>query len=391
MSESEAKPLSAGVIVTAGGRGTRFGGLKQFRELGGRSVLARSVLAGAAHAEALVVVVPAGEEARTREELSRLPLAAPSKVVTGGETRALSVKAGLDALQPEPALVAIHDGVRPLATADLFERVLRAAAEVGAAIPGLPCADTLKRVAGDRVVETVDRAALRLVQTPQAFRTALLRDAYRKLGERAAGYTDEAGLVEAAGFPVAVVPGEADNVKITEPRDLELASHRVAREGGPAGPRIGFGYDVHPFAAGRRLVLGGVEFEGNGLAGHSDADVVTHAVADAVLGAAGLGDLGRHFPDTDPAFRGADSLSLLRTAVAKARELGLRVQNVDLTVAARRPKIAPRAPEMRAKLAQALDVAPERVNVKATTGEGLGFIGREEGIAVQAVALLGAV
>jgi 2-C-methyl-D-erythritol 4-phosphate cytidylyltransferase / 2-C-methyl-D-erythritol 2,4-cyclodiphosphate synthase len=374
---------SAGLIVTAGGRGTRFGGLKQFETLAGRSVLARAIQAGAGCAVQVVVVVPAGEEARARQELAGLGLSL--SVVAGGETRALSVRAGLAALDASLPLVAIHDGVRPLATRALFERVLAAAAETGAAIPGMPCAETVKRVEGGRVVETVDRSALRLVQTPQAFRTQLLRDAYAKLGDRAAQFTDEAGLVEAAGFPVAVVAGEAENVKITEPRDLEDAARKLEAA---TRPRIGFGYDVHPFAAGRKLILGGVEFPGDGLQGHSDADVVTHAVTDAVLGAAGLGDLGHHFPDTDPTFKGADSLGLLRAAVAKARELGLRVENVDLTIAARRPKIAPAALSMRTKLAEALGVPIERVNVKATTGEGLGFVGREEGIAVQAVALL---
>jgi 2-C-methyl-D-erythritol 4-phosphate cytidylyltransferase/2-C-methyl-D-erythritol 2,4-cyclodiphosphate synthase len=376
-------PTTAGLIVTAGGRGTRFGGLKQFETLAGRSVLARAIQAGAACASQVVVVVPVGEEGRAREELAGLGL--PLSIVAGGETRALSVRAGLAALDAAIPLVAIHDGVRPLATRSLFERVLAAAAETGAAIPGMPCAETVKRIDGGRVAETLDRSALRLIQTPQAFRTQLLRDAYQKLGERAAQFTDEAGLVEAAGFPVAVVAGEADNVKITEPRDLKGAARKLETA---ARPRIGFGYDVHPFAAGRKLILGGVEFPGDGLQGHSDADVVTHAVTDAVLGAAGLGDLGRHFPDTDPAYEGADSLGLLRFAVAKARELSLRVENVDLTIAARRPKIAPAALQMRTKLAEALGVPIERVNVKATTGEGLGFVGREEGIAVQAVALL---
>jgi 2-C-methyl-D-erythritol 4-phosphate cytidylyltransferase/2-C-methyl-D-erythritol 2,4-cyclodiphosphate synthase len=346
-------------------------------------VLARAVQAGAGCAAQVVVVVPAGEETRAGQELEGL--GRTLSIVPGGETRALSVRAGLAALQPDLALVAIHDGVRPLATRALFDRVLAAAAETGAAIPGMPCAETIKRVAGGRVAETLDRAALSLIQTPQAFRTQLLRDAYQKLGDRAAQFTDEAGLVEAAGFPVAVVPGEADNVKITEPRDLEGAARKLETA---ARPRIGFGYDVHPFAAGRKLILGGVEFPGDGLQGHSDADVVTHAVTDAVLGAAGLGDLGRHFPDTDPKLKGADSLGLLRFAVAKAREAGLRVENVDLTIAARRPKIAPASMQMRVKLAEALGVPVERVNVKATTGEGLGFVGREEGIAVQAVALL---
>ncbi len=371
--------------MTAGGSGVRFGGLKQFEAIDGRSVLARAVAAAAVHAGALVVVVPPGSEARAERELAPLGLPSRPQIVPGGATRALSVRNGLDALGPELPLVAVHDGVRPLASAELFRKVLSAAAEVGAAIPVVPVAETVKEVSGDRVVRTLDRAALRLVQTPQAFRTALLREAYDRLGPRAEGFTDEAGLCEAAGFAVAAVEGESDNVKITRPEDLDRVARAVEAR---ARPRIGFGYDVHPFAAGRRLILGGVEFPGDGLAGHSDADVVAHAIADAVLGAAGLGDLGRHFPDTDPTFSGADSLHLLATAVARAREAGLRVENVDLTIAARRPKIAPEAPRMRARLAEALGVPPERVNVKATTGEGLGFVGRAEGIAVQAVALL---
>ena len=380
-----ASSSQVGAIVTAGGRGARFGGLKQFASLAGEPLLSRSVRAASSCAGHVVVVVPEGEEARARQALA--PLGLSIAVVAGGETRALSVRRGVEALPTAVDLVVIHDGVRPLASPELFRRVLAAAAEIGAAVPGMPCAETVKRVDGNLVLETLDRSTLRLIQTPQAFRVDWLRKAWDKLGDRALGFTDEAGLCEAAGFPVAVVMGEADNVKITDAADLErLAARLEAPSRGR--PRIGLGYDVHPFAPGRRLVLGGVEFEGDGLAGHSDADAVAHAVTDAVLGAAGLGDLGHHFPDTDPSFRGADSLDLLRRAVRLARERGLGVENVDLTVAARRPKIAPAEARMRERLAEALGVAPSRVNVKATTGEGLGFVGREEGIAVQAVALL---
>lgn len=377
-----------GAIVTAGGKGARFGGQKQFALLAGETVLTRSVRAAAEFALQVVVVVPSGEVERSRRDLEPLRLGIPCTVVEGGATRARSVRCGLEALPPELDLVVVHDGVRPMASADLFRRVVAAAVEVGAAVPGVPCTETVKSVEGSRVLRTLDRATLRLIQTPQAFRIERLRLAWERLGESASAFTDEAGLCEAAGFPVALVEGEVENVKITSPFDLA----RLAGSFGPSAPlgrpRIGMGYDVHPFAPGRRLVLGGVEFEGDGLEGHSDADAVAHAVADAILGAAGIGDLGHHFPDTDPSLRGVDSLGLLRIAVRLARDRGLAVENVDLTVAARRPKIAPAAPQMRERLALALGVSVDRVNVKATSGEGLGFVGREEGIAVHAVALL---
>ncbi len=377
----EPEAPSAGTIVTAGGRGLRFGGLKQFSALDGHPVVVHSLRAAATLGGPLVLVVPLGEEARADEMLSRAGL--DVRVVTGGASRALSVRAGLSALPADIDIVVVHDGVRPWASPELFRRVARAAAEVGAAVPGLPISETVKRVDGEAVIETLDRAPLRAIQTPQAFRADWLRAAFERGGEAVSTATDEATLIERLGFPVALVEGEARNVKITRPEDLAQEARRA-----PRAPRIGLGYDVHRFAPGRRLVLGGVEFPGDGLLGHSDADAVAHAVTDAVLGAAGLGDLGRHFPDDDPAFAGADSLGLLAHAVRLAAERGLAVQNVDLTIAARRPKIAPRAEDLRARLAEALCVAPAQVNVKATTGEGLGFVGREEGISVQAVALL---
>lgn len=234
-----------------------------------------------------------------------------------------------------------------------------------------------------RVAETLDRRTLWLAQTPQGFRRELLLRAYAAAGAEASAATDECALVERLGAPVTLVAGEPGNFKITGPEDVARA--RAAAE---APVALGVGYDTHRFAAGRRLVLGGVEFEGDGLLGHSDADVCAHAIGDAVLGAAGLGDLGRHFPDTDPRWKGVSSLVLLREIARLAGERGWRVGNCDVTLAARRPKIAPRAEEMRGRLAEALGVSPAQVNVKATTGEGMGFVGREEGIAAHAVALL---
>ncbi|HET9554039.1 MAG TPA: 2-C-methyl-D-erythritol 4-phosphate cytidylyltransferase [Anaeromyxobacteraceae bacterium] len=375
-----------GAIVAAGGSGLRAGVAKQWLALGGETVLRRSarLLAGCELVDELMVVVPPGEEARGAAELAGLGKGA--RAVAGGAARADSVRNGLAALDG-CAVVLVHDAARPFATPALVARVGEAAARDGAALAALPVTDTVKRAAAGegspRVAETLDRRALWLAQTPQGFRRDLLLGAFRAAGEAASAATDECALVEAAGAPVTLVPGEPGNFKITTPDDVARA--RALTE---APFAAGVAYDCHRFEAGRRLVLGGVEFEGDGLLGHSDADVCAHAIGDAVLGAAGLGDLGRHFPDTDPRWRGVSSLVLLREIARKAAEAGWRVGNADVTLAARRPKIAPRAEEMRARLAEALGVSPAQVNVKATTGEGMGFVGRGEGIAAHATALL---
>jgi 2-C-methyl-D-erythritol 4-phosphate cytidylyltransferase/2-C-methyl-D-erythritol 2,4-cyclodiphosphate synthase len=372
-------------ILAAGGSGVRAGTAKQWLVLGGETVLRRAArgLAACPAVDELVAVIPAGEEGRAAGELAGL--GKPARVASGGPTRAESVRNGLAAASGS-AIVLIHDAARPFASVDLASRVAEAAARDGAALAAVPVTDTVKRGTGGdvpTVAETLDRRALWLAQTPQGFRRDLLLRAYEAAGAAASAATDECALVERLGAPVTLVPGEPGNFKITGPEDVERA--RAALE---APVAMGVGYDTHRFAAGRRLVLGGVEFEGDGLLGHSDADVCAHAVGDAILGAAGLGDLGRHFPDTDPRWRGVSSLLLLREIARKAAERGWRVGNCDVTLAAKRPKIAPRAEEMRAQLAEALGIAAAQVNVKATTGEGMGFVGREEGIAAYAVALL---
>jgi 2-C-methyl-D-erythritol 4-phosphate cytidylyltransferase/2-C-methyl-D-erythritol 2,4-cyclodiphosphate synthase len=283
--------------------------------------------------------------------------------------------------------VLVHDAARPFATPALTRAVLLAAARDGAALAALPATDTVKRssCAGPRVAETLDRRTLWLAQTPQGFRADVLRRAFDAAGAAASEATDESQLVERLGVSIALVDGEPGNFKITTADDVARARSRVE-----APVAVGVGYDVHPFAAGRRLVLGGVEFqgEGDGLLGHSDADICAHALCDAILGAAGLGDIGRHFPDTEARWKDASSVRLLAAVSAKAREAGWRVGNADVTLAARRPKIAPRAEEMRTRLAEAMGISKAQVNVKATTGEKLGFVGRGEGIAAHAVALL---
>jgi len=387
-----------GAILAAGGSGTRAGVAKQWLELGGETVLslsARALLA-CELVDELVAVVPAGDLERAGKVLAGL--GKPVKVVAGGAARADSVRNGLAAVDG-CAVVLVHDAARPFATPALARSVALAAAEGGAALAALPATDTVKRAAAPtgggatgasgppaaplRVAETLDRRQLWLAQTPQGFRADLLRRAFDAAGAEAATATDECALVERLGLPVTLVPGEPGNFKITTAGDIARARARLE-----APFAMGIGYDVHPFAEGRKLVLGGVEFEGDGLMGHSDADICAHAIGDAILGAAGLGDLGRHFPDTDPQWKGVSSLKLLREIVRKAGEAGWRVGNCDMTLVARRPKIAPRAAEMRERLAEAMGVSPAQVNVKATTGERLGFVGRGEGIAAHAVALL---
>jgi 2-C-methyl-D-erythritol 4-phosphate cytidylyltransferase/2-C-methyl-D-erythritol 2,4-cyclodiphosphate synthase len=373
-------------ILAAGGSGQRAGVAKQWLELGGETALRRAArsLAMCPQVDLLVAVVPPGEERRGEEALAGL--GKPGRAVAGGPARSDSVRNGL-AAATDVAVVLIHDAARPFASAELATRVALAAARSGAALAALPVTDTVKRMAegaGEpRVAATLDRTTLWLAQTPQGFRRELLLRAYQRAGAAAATATDECLLVEQMGEPVTLVPGEPGNFKITGPEDVARARALVE-----AQVAVGVGYDTHRFAPGRRLVLGGVEFEGDGLLGHSDADACAHAIGDAVLGAAGLGDLGRHFPDTDPRWKGVSSLVLLEEIARKAAERGFRVGNADVTLAARRPKIAPRAEEMRARLAAPLGVSPAQVNVKATTGAGMGFVGRGEGIAAHAVVVL---
>ncbi len=374
------------VILPAAGKGTRLGQVKQYLELGGVPVLARAALQAAACDEvaAIVVAVPAGDEDQVRALLAQHGVTKLHAVVAGGAERADSVRRALEVVPAGLALVAVHDAARPFASPTLFSRVLSAAREYGAALAAIPATDTVKQAEGMRVARTLDRRTLWLAQTPQAFRIPVLREAYASAGERASTFTDEASLVEAAGGHVELVPGEKENFKVTDADDLARARARTEL---PAA--VGFGFDVHAYAEGRACILGGIEFPGEvGLLGHSDADAPLHAIMDAILGAAGLGDIGQHFPDTDERFRGADSGRLLQEVVQRAAAAGFRVLNVDLTIAAARPKIGPRRDEMRARIASLLGIAEARVNVKATTTEGLGFIGRKEGLAAQAVALL---
>jgi 2-C-methyl-D-erythritol 4-phosphate cytidylyltransferase/2-C-methyl-D-erythritol 2,4-cyclodiphosphate synthase len=281
--------------------------------------------------------------------------------------------------------VVIHDAARPFASSGLVARTIAAAAESGAALAALGARDTVKQVAGDVVRATLDRQTIYLAQTPQAFRREVLRDALAVTGDA----TDEAALAERAGHTVRIVEGEASNIKVTTSEDLIIAE-AIGRGGKPARTgRAGMGYDLHRFVEGRPFILGGVTipFE-RGLAGHSDADAVCHAVTDAILGAAGAGDIGRHFSDTDPRWKGASSIDLLRRAVEVVHAEGLDVGNVDATVIVERPKLAPYIDQMRANLAAVLGVSIDRVSIKGKTNEGLGELGRGEALAVHAIALV---
>jgi 2-C-methyl-D-erythritol 4-phosphate cytidylyltransferase/2-C-methyl-D-erythritol 2,4-cyclodiphosphate synthase len=387
--------MRVSAIIAAGGRGTRVGAdrPKQFLEIAGRSLLDLSVsaIASSGRVDDIVVAVPMDhlEDVRSRLRDAGKPVA----IVAGGRRRQDSVANALRHVPPESDIVVVHDAARPFVTQEVIDRTIDAAATCGAAIAAIPARDTVKQasaglVEGSHVVQTtLRREEIFLAQTPQAFRRHVLERAFEAAG--ALDATDEAMLAERAGFQVHLVPGDPVNIKVTTPADLELA--RVVRSAGASAPasRIGIGYDLHRLVTGRALVLGGVRvpFE-LGLDGHSDADIVCHAVTDAVLGAAGAGDIGRLFPDTDARWKDADSLEMLRRAVAAVYASGWRVGNVDVTVIAERPKLLPYLDAMRANLAAALDLPPASVSVKGKTNEQVDSMGRGESMACHAVALL---
>lgn len=372
-------------IIAAGGSGRRLGSAvpKQLLEVGDRSILQRSVEAFATHprVDEVVVVLP--------EPLASQPPAFLHgvRVVAGGDRRQDSVANAVDALDDRADVVLVHDAARPFVTREVISRTIDAAAEYGAAIAALPVHDTVKRVdASWTIVDTLPREDMFLAQTPQGFRREVLRDAVA-LGRRGTAATDEAALAERAGHPVRVVEGDAANVKITTAADLDAARAREGALG--CASRVGTGYDLHRLVEGRPLVLGGVAipFE-RGALGHSDGDVVCHSATDAILGGACLGDIGRHFPDTDPRWKGASSVDLLRRAVALVQDAGLAVMNLDVVVILERPKIQPYLDAIRTGVAGAVGLPETRVSVKGKTNEGVDAVGRGEAIAAHAVALL---
>lgn len=388
--------MRVGVIIAAGGRGERLGAgvPKQLLTIGGTSILQRSIelFAGHPRVDRIVVVLPPELAADPPAFLAGL--GPQITVVPGGARRQDSVANGFAAIRGDADLVVVHDAARPFASPDLVDRTIDAAWEIGAALAALPASDTIKLApegaAGSAVpVErTIPRERVFLAQTPQAFRTEVLAAAIAA-GHRLAEATDEAALAEAAGFPVRIVAGETTNLKITTMTDLTVAQALSGRQGAAAGVRVGTGYDLHRLAAGRPLILGGVTIPWEkGLVGHSDADVLSHAITDAILGAIAQGDIGRHFPDTDPRWKGASSLAMLAHAVAVAAGHGYAVSNVDAVVIAERPKLLPHLDAIRASLASVLGVGADRVSVKGKTNEGVDAIGRGEAMAVHAVVVL---
>ena len=377
-------------VLVAAGSSTRMGFDKLSFDLGGETVLERSVRAfdECPEVDELVIVTGAsGENAQRAAARCKKPV----RLVKGGSTRAESARSGVAAAHGR--LVAVHDAARPFVSQSVIADTIAAAARCGAAAPAVPVKDTIKQAKGGdgktvpegcMVENTPDRSTLYAVQTPQCFDRAAYLAALDELDEASARLvTDDCSLFELTGRPVELVQGDYANIKITTREDLPRAGN------GGKKMRIGHGYDVHRLVEGRKLILGGVEvpYE-KGLLGHSDADVLTHAVMDALLGAAALGDIGRHFPDTDPAYKGADSLVLLDHVMALLDQAGWKVGNVDATILAQKPKLAPHIPQMRDNLARHMGVEPGQVNVKATTEEKLGFTGAEQGIAAHAVCLL---
>jgi 2-C-methyl-D-erythritol 4-phosphate cytidylyltransferase/2-C-methyl-D-erythritol 2,4-cyclodiphosphate synthase len=376
--------MTVAVIIVAAGRGTRAGaGLpKQWRDLAGQPVLAHTVAALAGFGRVIVVLHP--------DDMARgLALFGGAvTLIAGGDSRDQSVKNALEALDgTQISKVLIHDGARPLVPRDLVERVLAALDHAPAAAPALPVTDALWRGDEGQVTGTQDRTGLWRAQTPQGFRFAEILAAHRA---HPGGAADDVEVARAAGLAVDIVPGSEDNLKLTYPQDFARAEAILrSRKEASMDVRLGNGYDVHAFCEGDHVVLCGVKLpHSKGLLGHSDADVGMHALTDAIYGALAMGDIGRHFPPSDPQWKGAASWIFLDHAVKLAGSRGYRISNVDVTLVCERPKIGPHAIDMAQELARIMGLPADRISVKATTSERLGFTGREEGIAALATATL---
>ncbi len=368
------------VIIAAAGSGTRMGGgiPKQFLEIEGKPVLVKTALAFSQNQYIDGFFVVTGEEYIEKSKKLLEGIDKFMGVVAGGAQRQDSVYNGLKVLQTDMDYVLVHDAARPFVAQDIINRVVEKAVEKGTAVAAVAVKDTIKTIEDEEQFKsTLPRNQLRSVQTPQGFRKNIIVKAYEKACAEEFYGTDDAALVERMGVPVYVVEGGYDNIKITTKEDM------------PMEYRIGTGYDVHRFAENRRLILGGVEVPYKlGLLGHSDADVLVHAVMDALLGAAALGDIGRHFPDSDEKYKGASSMKLLENVSDLLENKGYSIGNIDATIIAQEPKLSPFIDEMKINIAETLKISHNKVNIKATTTERLGFTGRKEGIASEAVCIL---
>jgi 2-C-methyl-D-erythritol 4-phosphate cytidylyltransferase/2-C-methyl-D-erythritol 2,4-cyclodiphosphate synthase len=379
-------------IIPAAGAGRRFGGPKQFLSLAGRPILAHTLDAFETcdRVDAVIVVAPPEDLDRcSRDIVQGYGFGKVTSIVPGGPDRRDSVRNGLYAANPSTDVVVIHDAVRPFVSPALITSSIERCRETGAVVVAVPVKETVKVCRDGRVLETPLRETLWSVQTPQTFRYGLILEAHKRALTEGWSVTDDAMLVERIGQEVVVVEGSYDNIKITTPEDLSIAEALWMKRHGTPVIRVGIGYDIHRLVEGRPLILGGVEVPFNqGLLGHSDADVLSHAVADALLGAVGAGDIGHHFPDTDPAFRGISSLLLLQRVADILQDVHTEVVNVDATIIAERPKLAPFFGEMGERIATSLSIPRASLSLKATTAEGLGEVGRGEAIAAHAVALV---
>lgn len=378
-------------VLAAGGTGSRMNTKenKIFLPLNGRSVLSRSIHLFDHLIDGMIIVYRDEDRERIIETASSSPVSFPITYASGGATRQSSVLNGLRTLKAEKEdIVLVHDAARCLTPPDVIRNVIHSCKQYGSGLPGIPAVNTMKLSNdGQTVSQTVDRSHLFEIQTPQGFRYAELLAAYEKAENDGFSATDDASVMEYCGFPVRLTNGSRSNIKITEKEDLPIVN-AILQHDVPSF-RIGTGYDVHRLTENRKLILCGVEIPFEfGLLGHSDADVALHALMDAMLGAASLGDIGKHFPDSDIKFEGISSLELLRKTMKILRDAGYELMNADITIVAQRPKLASFIPEMIRNIAVTADCDPSQVSVKATTTEKLGFEGRGEGISAQAVCLL---
>jgi 2-C-methyl-D-erythritol 4-phosphate cytidylyltransferase / 2-C-methyl-D-erythritol 2,4-cyclodiphosphate synthase len=383
-------PAKVAAVIVAGGRGYRAGGdmPKQYRPIAGEPVIRPTIAAFADHPQiaAIQTVIHPDDAALFQAATTGLPRLLPA--VPGGATRQASVRAGLEALRAAaPDLVLIHDAARPFLSPDLITRAIDAATRHGAAVPAVPITDTVKKVdERDMVSETLDRSRLRTVQTPQAFSYGVIVDLHQRAA--AAGrddFTDDAALAEWAGHAVNVFAGESTNVKLTTNDDFERAE--ALRMAALGDIRIGSGFDVHAFGDGDHVMLAGVRVPHNrGVTGHSDADVALHALVDAILGALSDGDIGVHFPPSDPQWRGASSDQFLAFACERVRARHGIIAHLDITVVCEAPRVGPHRDAMRARIAEIAGIPVDRVAIKATTSEKMGFTGRAEGLVAMATA-----
>lgn len=379
--------MAVTILIAAAGRGERLGKGKNktLIAIDDKPILAHTidVFQNMDEISEIVIVTGKNEIDETNEIVRSFGFSKVKSVVCGGNTRQQSVMNGLNAVTGD--IVAIHDGARPFITPDIVRASIAAAKKHGAAVTCIPVTDTIKIAHDTAVKDTPKRSTLFAAQTPQSFETSLIRKAYENAAKHDLSLTDDASAVEALGKTVAITPGSAENIKITTAHDLEMAQMKSTKK----TPRIGYGIDVHKLTCDRKLILGGVEIpHKTGLLGHSDADVLLHAICDALLGAAACGDIGKHFPDTDEKYKSISSIKLLSHASNLICEMGFEISNIDATLTCQKPKLAPYIDKMRQNIADTCKIDISRINVKATTTEKLGYEGREEGITAHAVCVI---